>query len=493
MRAMTVPAAATASGSGRGPIDRVVAALWVAIVAWIAWQYAACATLPLLADDHVHAAAARRWTSLADLFAATPPRPLQHAVAWLGTELGDAGPATMRAIAAGLHLAALALLAAVARGLGLAPRRAAAAAALFATFPIAPTVFWPAAVNSPGRLAATLAVLWAFQEPQRPARALAGLVAAAIALGFHQTAVTLPALVAAQHWALAGGRAASVRAAAGRLARSPAWWLLLALVAAAAVWFRSVPDQHLAPRSWQSVAANGAWFATGLWPESARLWTLDALRGGAGAAAAAGAAALLLATAAGVVAWFARGGAIARFALLAAACDVLPPLLTAGWTQRHMLLSAAVLAVAAVGAATTRPRVLLVAAVSALWLADAVGALQTFREATRLSHRLVHQAAAARAALPAQQVLYVVDVPFAHGAARDVPLGNWGFVDAIAATGARGPVTQLYTRPQPAGTEARIVDHAEVERLRGSATVLEFDPATGALAPRAGSRDRNGR
>src|SRR5690606_13952272 len=118
---------------------------------------------------------------------------------------------------------------------------------------------------------------------------------------------------------------------------------------------------------------------------------------------------------------------------------------------------AALVALAIAASARARPALVAAALLGVAWLADAIGALRTFREAALLSGELVRQAAAARAALPPDVELFVVDVPFALGEARDVPVGNWGFAQAIALTGARGAVTQLYTSRQPASTAGRVV------------------------------------
>ncbi len=461
------------------PRDRVAVLLWTAAIAWIAVSYAACASLPLLADDHVHLAAAQRWTSLRDLLATPPPRPLQHAVFALGSACGDHAPHAMRAVATALYLAAIVMVGVVARGFGLSPRRSALAAAVAAAFPAVRTVEWPAAVSGPGRLAATLVVLWAFQRGAQGWHAVAALAAAAVALAFHQCAVMLPALVALQRWACAGARASDVRPAASALARVPAFWMLLAVVAAAAAWFTSVPDPHLVARPWGARAANVAWFATGLWPEAARLEVLDALRGSDGTAGALAAGALLLAFAFAALVWFARGGPVARFAALAAAGDVLLPVSTAGFSLRYVLPAAAFVAIALAAAATTAPRLAAVAAVGLAWLHDGVRGVAEFRAAAALSGRLVARAAAVRAAVPAQRMLFVVDAPFAHGPARDVPLANFGFAEAVAAAGAPGPITQLYSARQPAGTAARVVTPAAVAALRAREAVLEFDAARG--------------
>lgn len=456
---------------------------WIqaAVFAWVGLQYAFVHDLPLLSDDHVHLAAAATWTSVHDLLAAEPRRPLQHLLFVFGQCFGDGAPAAMRAVGGVLYLAAIALVALVGRQLGMSPRRCALAAALFAAFPAGATVWWPAAVNAPGRLAATLLAWWAFGKGPSARFGALACAAAAAALAFHPSAVLLPALLLLQEWARRppgarwlDGLAAALRA----VARRPAFWGIVALVLAAAAWTRAAPHAHHGSRAGMAVIANLTWASAGLWPEALRVFAVNGVRGEYGLTPRIAGAICLLGFVAVALRLVRRDRGWLRCTLLFAALDLAFAAVVAGWTARYAFVAAAFAALGATWAAVTRAHVTVLAIVGALWLADSMRALVEFRDATLLSQELVAVAAAVRRTLPADAPLIVLDVPVATGLAGDTPLCNWGFVEAVRAAGATGEVRLVSTTRPRASSAATVVTAAAAQELRGTHTVLEFEPAT---------------
>lgn len=470
--------------------------IWAAVLAWVGLQYAFVCTLPPLSDDHAHLAAAATWHGVGDLFAAEPRRPLQHLLFLFGVQFGDAAPAAMRAVSAALYVAAIALVGLVARQLGMSPRACALAAALFAAFPAAACVWWPAAVNAPGRLAATLLAWWAFGRGPRAGNGLLAAAAATIALGFHPSAVLLPLLLLLQEWArrtahaVAGGGWCNGFAGALRaVARRPAFWAIVALVIAAALCTRATPQAHHGSRAAMAVVANLTWATAGLWPEALRVFAVDGVRGEYGIAARVAGAVCIVAFVAVAARAVLRDRGWLRYAVLAAALELGFAAVVAGWTARYAFVAAAMVVLGATRAAVRPAHTVVLAVVGVLWAADSVRALLEFRFAARLSHELVTTAAGARATLPADTPLFVLDLPDAVGLAGDTVLCNWGFAEAVRATGAAGEVRLVRTTRSRASSAAAVISEAEAQQLKRTAAGLEFDPAARALVPwRVGER-----
>lgn len=464
--------------------------LAAAIVGWVLLHHGAVGNGALLADDHVHLAAALHWHSPGDLFAALPPRPLQHALFWWGLQFGDCAPAAMRGVGIALHLAAILLVGLLARQWGMTASRATAAAALFAAFPATPTALWPAAVSTPGRLVAMLLACWSFGHGRRAAFGMLAVVATAIGLLFHQSAVLLPALLWLQQWARSGADVAAIRPALRAVCLRPAFWAIVLLCLLAALWFRSVPDPHNATRPWQSVLANATWASACLWPEPLRAFAIDGVRGDAGLALRVVGAACLCGSAVFFAFAWLRGRGLVRYALAAGSLDLLLPVATAGWSLRYAVPTAAFAALAFVRVASGRAA-WLVTALGCCWCMDSLSLVATQRAASALSARLVDEAAAVRRQLPPEQVLYVVDAPGVMNGRLDVPLCNWGFEQAVAMRGARGDLVLLHTVQQRTSSSGRRAASAEVSTRKQVDAVLEFDPTVGGFAYwRDGQRQR---
>jgi hypothetical protein len=282
-----------------------------------------------------------------------------------------------------------------------------------------------------------------------------------------------------------GGVRAQATAAVRALARPPVL-LAFAVVAGYLLWSSGNADNYRSLREPGAIAANAARALLALWPSELREWLVAGLRGLHGTAGtvigAVGALLIALAT----LALFVRGGAVWRFALLAGALDMGLAIVTAGYSQRYAYFAAALVAIALADswsrAPVPRRRVLAGAAVvlGACWLLESVRVVRELREAGTVVDNLLAQAVQAHAAWPAGRPFVVADLPDVWGREQDLPVFNWGFAPALRRCGVAQDVVQLRTTPARTSTAARLVQPAEVERLRREAagSLLEYDART---------------
>ncbi|MFO1012068.1 MAG: hypothetical protein U1F29_18565, partial [Planctomycetota bacterium] len=382
----------------RMDVARLVLALAVVVLAWTGVKDA-----PFLSEDWTHLAEARGdagWWSAFDL-AREPLRPLQHLVFHVLASSGAPDPVSARALSFAMHVAACALvfflalelLRGVAKDDAERTRAASGAALLFALAPNVKGLAWTAAISTPARavflLAALLAFARALRTGSRGARA-AFVACFLLALLAHESAIVLPALCVA--WAVcapspsstpstpstgstraakrstpparaadelapaAGLRAAFDRAVAALKRPELALVVLAALLYVVYSAFLR-PERHHGLKSLDSLPANVVKASLALVPELVRANVVEFLRAHPGAGGLAGAG-LLFAVLGALAAWIlVRGNALARFALVAVALDLVLPVLSTGFTQRYAYFGSAcaALALGAWAARTWKP------------------------------------------------------------------------------------------------------------------------------------------
>jgi hypothetical protein len=340
-------------------------AAWAAVGALLVATWPALARVPFLSED---------WTWIAR-FAATPRlsgaldpaiepfRPLQHLWLWTlahgGLDPAGSLPGLARIPPLLLVLGACVAVVALARRAGLASRATILALFLFAAFPCAKIVVWPAAIGSPGRVACELAALAFLVRRARGGPAwsgAAGLAAFAAAIGFHESAILLPVLILA--WlACVGVDALGAGLARVRSAlRDPFVAAAVAMAVAHALHlFFLRPERVHVAKDLAALPANVAKAALSLAPEFVRAIGIDGLRGEHGVLGfALGVAAVALAT--GVWGMALRRGGLARFAAVAVALDLGLAVLGTWFAQRYACLSAAFVALAVAEWAVSRAR-----------------------------------------------------------------------------------------------------------------------------------------
>jgi len=450
--------------------------------------WAATAGLPYLSEsyNHLHVAARFRGPFAALDPALVPLRPLQHAYFQVLAAF-DVAPALARFVPFALHLAAVLLVAHLARALGCRGGRAWIPPLLFLAFPSVAGTAWVGAIGGPGRVVCMLAGLACLlRHLERPGFGTGvGIVASLVlGLGFHQSAIVLPVLYAlfvAQREAEGGH---GLHGAVRRL-RSPALLITIALCAAYVVYVAFLRgERHHGVVGAGALVANAVKASLALAPEAIRYPAVEGLRGHTGPGGAVfGAIAVLLAVATfalGLV----RGTPAVRALCAGAALDLALPALSTGFVGRYAVLAAALMALA-LGVAwetarTVRSRRWLgVGAVLLLvaWTVDHVEAVLEVREAGAITAALVTEAARVRAATPEELVVTLVDAPDAWGREADVPVFNWGLVFALERAGARGPWRFYRTYPARTSTDHAPLDPSALESLQDGAEgpILVFD------------------
>lgn len=467
----------------------------IGILVWIAAQCALACSYPLFAEDWTELEVIRGFGSVWEIFTTNhpPPRPLQHLEFYAATHWTSTAPWAMRLPLYLLHLGSIAGCAALARALGLARGAVLAATALFALYPATTALVYPASTGMVGR---TTFAIWALAALAGSARrrwlAPVAVAFGTIALLFHQGAVALVPL-----FVLLGVLGVHSR---GQGTGNP-WQALvrpapLAFAGVVAIFFlltMHADSPHTSLRNWPSIAGNAAKAAFAVFPSDVRHFVVEGLRGNGGSTPFAIAAAGLGVLALAALLTFWRGSALTRFCILAIAIDLAIPIATAGYSQLYTLLSGALASILVVDLLTRHRRFVPVGIVLALgWAFDSVDGALGAKDAGETVERILTTTANACARLPAEKRLVLCDVPLTWGRERDLMVLHWGLPEALAARGAPRAfaIEQIRTRPFPGGTRARLVDPAELARLRQDPAVrfLEYDPLRKDLTePRGGA------
>jgi hypothetical protein len=390
-------------------------------------------------------------------------RPLEYFSLWSLTPAGIEHPALLRAPLFLMHVGIAGLVAALARSLGASRGHAVLAVALFLCFPAVKGLAWIMAISTPARVLFMLAALVATVEHvKRPRKAtgLALLAAQVLALAFHPSSCLLPAGVSMLAIATSPVR--------WRVLRDP--WLLLHVLLGAAyiLLIASLPEdqRYHGLRSIGAILANSSRALLAVVPELLRLPAIEGLRGQHGAAgtvfgfAVCGAAAALLVWA------FWRGSAVVRALLLAAALDVVPPALTAGFVVRYAYFAAALVSVAlALSARRTRAWAVALLCLGAAWCYDTAVDTAEIREGAHTGLAVVEAARAVRAEVGPDVRVALLDPPGEVGLERDVPVFNWGLQAALRGNGIAGPWLVVRTIPYVTSSDVERVDAARLDQL----------------------------
>lgn len=457
-------------------------------MAWLAILYGTTASAPFLSEDWTQMELARGFDSIVGALdpAREPLRPLQHAFVWClarcGLDPASWLPAIARAVAFALFAVACGALVLLAREASLATRATGTALLLAVSFPNVKALAWPAAIGSPGRVAFELVALLFLVRRARggPAwQGIAGIAAFLVALGFHESASLLPAILLA--WLACVGcedlRTGMRRAAAAL--RDP---FVLAACAIAAVhithllFFR--PGRVHGAKELAALPANVAKAALALAPEAVREIGIEGLRGHRGTLGAV-AACVTIAGVAAVFVFALRRGGILRFAGLAMLLDLGLAVGAAGFVQRYAILASAFAALALAAWATTRARFAVVAVLGATWMYEAHVDACEMRDAGRGALTL----AAEVRRMPGLGPLAIVGVPGLVGAEGDVPYFNWGGTIFLRAHGVARPVTLLRERVFATNSDQELVDEDGLRKL--SETGVDLRRWTGFETPLA--------
>jgi hypothetical protein len=455
----------------------------IAVIFLVAATWAAVASLPFLSETWTQLVRARAMASWVDAFdpARVPLRPLQH-LAFRGlANAGDVSEGVALLPAFALHLASCFLAAALARRFGAGRRGAAVTALLLAVAPTAKSLAWFAAISAPGRVACSLLalVLHARWQERRRGLDFAGcLLAQLLALGFHQSAIVLPALLLLSSLAR------------GRGLRDPLAFACGALVGGYVLIWLGTPREYVGvASSARIVGAHAAKVLLWPLPEPVRLLVTDACRGRFGGAGLAAGGAALLAWVAAIAGLFWRGGRAARFVVPCVLLDMLLVVAVASPLQRYAYLSLALIAVglgAWVDTSAAPRRALAVALLIGLTFAwDEVQDLRELREAGAVAETILAQASELRARYGPERSITLVDLPDAWGREEDIAVFNWGFPAAAAERGADGPWTLLRTGDSITTTDSSLVPEREIaaRAQRPDEILLRFDEAAGRLQP----------
>jgi hypothetical protein len=442
-----------------------------ALCAWIAALCVALLDVPFLSEDYTHLAeaGARPLLSAFDL-TREPLRPLQHLffqVLALWSDPSPARRAWSRSPSTSASVRSCTRWRASSSWDG---ARRAFAALLFALFPNVKGLAWSAAISTPGRSFFVLLAFLAFLRWRRRAArsaALLVLVAFVLALGFHENAIVLPALLLA--WACASG-AGAVR----ELLRRPLVGALTAGALAYVIYLAFLrPERHHGLKSLESLPANVIKAALCTFPEVVRANVVNFLRAHPGGVGTIAGASLLALLALGAALVWTRAQPVARFAVLAVLIDLALPTIGAGFNQRYAYLSAAWIALALGAWAAQSARARILAWILGLaWAFDSVVDLAEYRAAGQIARHELQQACAARERVGPERTLVIVDPTDVWGRERDIPVFNWGLSEALERARCPGPWRFWRTRDFATGTAVERVSEAQIRAAAEQGEVL---------------------
>lgn len=421
---------------------------------------------PPQSEDWIHLeviAACDSWLDAFDL-RTSHSRPLWFLSLWSMLPSGLEHPALMRLPMYGMHALIGGMVGVLARSLGATPKRAWLAVALFLCFPAVKGLSWIVAISTPEHVLLMLVALVLTVAHTRSPRAITGvalLLVQVLAVACHSAACLLPACVA---------MLAIATSPSGWRVLLDRWLLLhLAVGAGLIVLLASLPtsERYHSLRSIEAILANGARALLSLFPELLRGPAIEGLRGAYGAAGVV----FGFATSASAAALFAwalwRSTAVGRALLLAAAIDLVPPVLTAGFVVRYAYFPAALLAVALLLAAKpTRPWIVGLSLLGAAWLFDSAVDIAEIRRGGELGMEVVEAARVVRQEVGPDVRVALLNPPGEIGAERDVPVFNWGLLRALRWNGVAGPWWLLRTEPYVTTSDVELVDDDRLDHLR---------------------------
>lgn len=453
--------------------------------------YACTAFMPLQSEDWNHLERIGTFTSFRDALdpSISHARPLLFLSLYALVKCGLASPHELRIPSYLLHAVAGWAVAGLALSLSGSRARATVALVLFLGFPAVKALSWIMALSTPGHVAFMLLALWmAVLHMRRPGAwsGLALLGAQVLALGFHQAALVLPALVAA-----------IVLAIAPRERRKQALfdrWLiahaLVGVVYVVVVGSLGEDQRHHGLRSAAAIAANGARALLCLVPEPLRAPAIEGLRGNLGGAGFALGLGLCAAMVVALVATLLRARPIVKALLAGALVSVVPPVLTAGFVVRYAWLPAALVAIAwALAARRSWPWIGGTILLAAAWSFDHVTDVREVRAGGALCARVIAEAHSARQAAGSGVPLAFVDVPDVIGNERDVPIYNWGLSRALRDAQIALPWQVLRTRAFVTSSDVELVDEARLLALeREGVRILRWQAATERFLSGTGGR-----
>lgn len=448
-----------------------------AIVAVI--LYALTAFYPPVSEDWIHLEALAQCRSVFDAIdlRLSHSKPLEFLSLWLMVPTGLDHPYLIRIPQYAMHALIGGMVGLLARSLGLSPRRAQLAVVLFLCFPAVKGLSWIVAISTPEHVLMMLIALVAAVEHTKRPRAATGillLLAQMVAIGTHSASSLLPGCVAALAVAVSPRR--------WRVLLDP--WLLAHIVLGVALVVvlasLSTAERHHSVRGFEAIAANGFRALMSLVPEVVRGPAIEGMRGAYGQVGKVLGLCTCLVMAVVVAKLFLRASLLVRALLFAAAIDLVPPVLTAGFVVRYAYFPAALVAVALLlSAKPTRRWVVGLSLLGLAWCYDSGVDVVEVRRGGDLAIAVVEAARVARtAAGPGVQVA-LVDPPGEVGAERDVPVFNWGLSIALRRNGVEGPWQLLRTRDYVTSSDVERVDEEKLAQLaRDGVQVWRFDGLT---------------
>lgn len=429
-----------ASLSSRWTTWAVVAAALLT-VGVVAVEYSMIAGLPFFSEDYTLTALAATQAGPLDALSLelVPLRPLQHLFFHWVAHGANGVAATARIPGVALHMGSCLLVYFLARKLGAGVLGGVVAMTLYAVFPNCKSFVWTAAIGWPGRQFFLLLSLVAFLHHAQKSSLLATCICVTslvLALGFHQGAFLLPVLAVACSLGMAdAGSQGSARAVIRRL-KDPLLLGITLLVIVYLVYLVVLRDnRHTEVRSFAALPANLVKSSLCLFPEWYRQFVVEGLRGGGLGFLAAAGAFLVVPILVGVI--LCKGSLLARCLLSIIVLDLALPALTTGFVQRYAYLASAFLAcglgrwIETLGARSRVGAGAIFLLLATQWAYDSHRDIQEYREAGRVTTRLLQQALAAYEERAPEESIIVVNIPTCWGSENDLPLFNWGFGQAL--------------------------------------------------------------
>lgn len=431
---------------------------------------------------HLEIIASKGWLDAFDL-SVSHSRPLWYLSLWSMLPEGLDHPHLMRLPLFAMHGIVGGLVGVLARALGASGARAFCAVALFLCFPAVKGLSWILAISTPLHVMLMFVALIATVGHVRRPRMATGLVilaAQVVAVLSHSAASILPFCVAFVAVGIAPKR---WRALFDR-------WILAELVVGLGlvVLIACLPTEqrYHGLRSFGAIMANGSRALLSMVPEVIRGPAIAGLRGSAGSGGQIFGFAVCGAVAVGILWAFWKGNGIVRALMLAAAIDLAPPALTAGFVVRYAYFPAGLIAIALLLSARPTARwVVPIVLLGLGWAYDHGVDVAEVREGGRVGIAVVESARTVRHDVGPKRLVALLDAPGEVGAERDVPVFNWGLTRALRRNGVEGPFRVVRTVDYMTSSDAKKVDAAALEAMaQQGVSIWRWDPDAGQFVPR---------
>lgn len=467
-------------------ISRVPLMAFIGFFIYTAFQYFRLAELPWLSDSYCFLEEANTYKNFFAIFdpELVPLRPLPRLYFYLLDRCGWSFPSIARVFPFLLHFGSGILLYLLALRLGLSWKAAIFSVALFFAYPNTKNLAWVAAINAPGRVFFSLLCLTSYISYENSRNLAKGLFSWSmflIALGFHQSAITLPILCILYTASRRGTPFKNIRPRPCRLDIPAMLFILSAFFYFIYMAFFRENRYH-GVRELDALPANIVKASVVFFPEWIRGIITDGFRGKFGVIGFGSSITIVMGFLGFLTTLTFKKPKTLLFSV-PVALDLALPVLATGFTQRYAYFSVcffSMLLIESMRKHWHKPayKVGLLLFVGLLAL-DTNYDMNEQRQAGSISNTLLDQARAAREMAGNNRPLIFIDPPDVWGSEHDISFFNWGFDVALRMRGISGPWEIWRTRKYWTNTHIPLsnLDRLKEKAQSTNSIILHYDPS----------------